>query len=127
MSIDVDTLPTASGASSIPVLFPNLNPNDQQKKDLTHQKKAPTNKKDDGVFASPAQRPPTEPLVTPKGSMASSSKVDSEKKGNQKNSSSEFDGDAICNEHRPFYASSPIEDVIYDQDTYGAHAALSQG
>ena len=124
--IDVDTLSTASGTSSIPLPFPTLNPMDQQKKDVTHQKKAPTKKKDDEAFASPAPRPPTEPSVTPKGSMASSSIVDSEKKANQKNTRSEFDGDATSDEHRPFHASPPIEDVIYDQDAHGVHDALSQ-
>ena len=126
--IDVDTLSTTSGASSMPLPFPTPNPMDQQKKDVAHQKKVVTKNKDDQAFASPAPRLPSEPSITPKGSMASSSLVDKEKKANQKNTRVDDDSDAIPDEHRTFPASLLLGDVLleHDESAHGFHDALSQ-
>ena len=126
--IDVDTLSTTSGASSIPLPFPTLNPTDQQKKDVAHEKKVVPKKKDHEAFASPAPRLPPEPSVTPKGSMVSASLVNKEKGANQKNTRVDDDNNVFPDEHRTFPASSPLEDVLiaHDESAHSVHDALSQ-
>eukprot|EP00670_Eutreptiella_braarudii_P025088 CAMPEP_0174381110 /NCGR_PEP_ID=MMETSP0811_2-20130205/123800_1 /TAXON_ID=73025 ORGANISM="Eutreptiella gymnastica-like, Strain CCMP1594" /NCGR_SAMPLE_ID=MMETSP0811_2 /ASSEMBLY_ACC=CAM_ASM_000667 /LENGTH=167 /DNA_ID=CAMNT_0015534157 /DNA_START=1701 /DNA_END=2200 /DNA_ORIENTATION=- len=101
---------------------------DQQKKDVAHQKKVVPKKKDHEAFASPAPRLPSEPSVTPKGSMVSPSLVDKEKKANQKNTRVDDDDNVFPDEHRTFPASPPLEDVLieHDESARSLHDALSQ-
>ena len=110
--IDVDTLSTTSGASSIPLPFPTLNPKDVQKKDVADPKKVVPKKKKHEAFASPAPRLPSEPSVTPQGSMVSPSLVDKKQKTNQQNTRVDDEDNFFPDEHRTFPASSPLEDVL---------------